>query len=91
MAMASGKLPRLTDAELIQITAIAGEDAPLFDPDTRELDGWRRDHNRRWVPPDIHAIHAAPGRTKAGSLQPRPAPGSASGACRFQRAPPWCR
>ena len=59
-ALARGELPALTDAELEQIIAIAGEDAPLFDPDTLELDGWRRDHNRSWIPPDINAIDASP-------------------------------
>jgi hypothetical protein len=44
-AMASGKLPGLTDDELRAITETAGEDAPLFEPDTLELDGWRQDHN----------------------------------------------
>ena len=56
MALACKKLPALTDDELEEIIAIAGEDAPLFDPDSLELDGWRRDHNRHWIPPDIHAI-----------------------------------
>ena len=78
-AMASGKLPGLTDDELRAITETAGEDAPLFDPDTLELDGWRQDHNRSWVPPDIYAIDAAPDRGQGMQLQPRPAPGSASG------------
>ena len=78
-AMASGKLPGLTDAELRAITDTAGEDASLFDPDTLELDGWRQDHNRSWVPPDIYAIDAAPDRGQGMQLQPRPAPGSASG------------
>ena len=50
----------LTDDELKEIIAIAGEDAPLFDPDPLELDGWRRDHNRHWIPPDIHAIERRP-------------------------------
>ena len=77
-ALARGELPALTDAELEQIIAIAGEDAPLFDPDTLELDGWRRDHNRSWVPPDIHAIDAIPDRGQGEQL-PQPAPGSASG------------
>ena len=76
-ALARGELPALTDAELEQIIAIAGEDAPLFDPDTLELDGWRRDHNRSWVPPDIHAIDASPVRSPD-----EPAPGAASGAIR---------
>ena len=62
-ALAGGELPALTDAELEQIIAIAGEDAPLFDPDTLELDGWRRDHNRSWVPPGINAIDARPVRS----------------------------
>ena len=78
-AMARGELEGLTDAELEQIIAIAGEDAPLFDPDTLELDGWRRDHNRRWVPPDIHAIDANPVRAQGEQLRPPPAPGPASG------------
>ena len=78
-AMASGKLPGLTDDELRAITETAGEDAPLFEPDTLELDGWRQDHNRSWVPPDIYAIDAAPDRGQGMQLQPRPAPGSASG------------
>ena len=73
-ALARGELPALTDAELEQIIAIAGEDAPLFDPDTLELDGWRRDHNRSWVPPKIHAIDATPVRSPDD-----PAPGGASG------------
>ena len=77
-ALARGELPALTDAELEQIIAIAGEDAPLFDPDTLELDGWRRDHSRSWVPPDIHAIDAIPDRGQGEQL-PQPAPGSASG------------
>ena len=78
-AMAMGKLEGLTDAELKQIITIAGEDAPLFDPETLDLDGWRRDHNRSWVPPDIHAIDANPVRGQGEQLQPPPAPGSASG------------
>ena len=73
-ALAGGELPALTDAELEQIIAIAGEDAPLFAPDTLELDGWRRDHNRSWVPPDIHDIDAKPVRSPN-----EPAPGGASG------------
>ena len=79
MAMAHGELPGLTDAELRAITDTAGEDAPLFDPDTLTLDGWRQDHNRRWVPPDIHAIDDTPVRGEGRHLLPRPAPGSASG------------
>ena len=75
-ALARGELPALTDAELEQIIAIAGEDAPLFDPDTLELDGWRRDHNRSWVPPGINAIDASPVRSPAAT---EPAGGSASG------------
>ena len=71
-ALARGELPALTDAELEQIIAIAGEDAPLFDPDTLELDGWRRDHNRSWVPPDIHAIDASPVRGQESSYRSRP-------------------
>lgn len=78
-AMVRGELGGLTDAEREQIIAIAGEDAPLFDPDTLELDGWRRDHNRRWVPPDIHAIDDNPVRAQGEQLQPPPAPGPASG------------
>ena len=79
-AMASGKLPGLTDAELKAITDTAGEDAPLFDPDTLELDGWRQNHNRSWVPPDIHAIDTTPAAQGLGmQLRPRPATGSASG------------
>ena len=74
-ALARGELPALTDAELEQIIAIAGEDAPLFDPDTLELDGWRRDHNRSWVPPNINAIDASPVRGQGEQL-PQPAPGS---------------
>ena len=77
---ASGKLPGLTDDELRAITDIAGEDAPLFDPDTLELDGWRQDHNRSWVPPNIHAIDTTPAAQGLGmQLRPRPATGSASG------------
>ena len=79
-AMASGKLPGLTDDELRAITETAGEDAPLFEPDTLELDGWRQDHNRSWVPPDIHAIDTTPAARGLGmQLRPRPATGSASG------------
>ena len=79
-AMTSGKLPGLTDDELRAITDTAGEDAPLFDPDTLELDGWRQDHNRSWVPPDIHAIDTTPAAQGLGmQLRPRPATGSASG------------
>ena len=78
-AMARGELPGLTDAELRAITDTAGEDAPLFDPDRLELDGWRRDHNRRWVPPGIHAIDAEPVSGQGRQLRPRPAPGSAAG------------
>ena len=77
MAMASDELPGLTDDDLTEITDIAGEDAPLFDPDNLTLDGWRQDHNGRWVPPDIHAIDDNPVRGKDEHL--RPAPGSASG------------
>ena len=79
MAMAHGELPGLTDAELREITDTAGEDAPLFDPDTLTLDGWEQDHNRRWVPPDIHAIDDNPVRGKDEHLLPRPVAGSASG------------
>ena len=69
----------LTDDELKEIIAIAGEDAPLFDPDPLELDGWRRDHNRHWIPPDIHAIDDAPVRGQGEQLRTRPAHGSESG------------
>ena len=79
MAMARGELPGLTDAELRTVTDTAGEDAPLFDPDTLTLDGWWQDHNRRWVPPDIHAIDHNVIRGQGRHLRPRPAPGSASG------------
>ena len=79
MALACKKLPALTDDELEEIIAIAGEDAPLFDPDSLELDGWRRDHNRHWIPPDIHAIDVAAGRGQGEQLRTRPAHGSESG------------
>ena len=74
--LARGELPGLTDDELREITAVAGKDAPLFDPDTLTLDGWWQDHNRIWIPPDIHAIYAAPDRGQGGHLQPRPGPRS---------------
>ena len=78
-AMARRKLPGLTAAELRTVTAAAGENAPLFDPDTLELDGWQRDHNRCWVPPNIHAIDVTAVRGK--DLQrSRPVAASASGA-----------
>ena len=76
-AMASGRLPGLTDAEIMAVTAGAGKDAPIFNFDTLELDGWWVDHNGRWVPPDIHAIDDAPVRGQGRQL--RPALGSASG------------
>ena len=79
-AMARGKLEGLTDTDLEQIITIAGEDAPLFVRDTLKLDGWRRDHNRRWVPPDIHAIEDTPIRGQGEQLQPRSAHGSGSGS-----------
>ena len=78
-ALADGKLPALTDDELKKIIAIAGGDAPLFDPDSLEPDGWRRDHNRSWVPPNIHAIDDAPVRGQGERLRPQPAHGSGSG------------
>ena len=78
-AMARGELPGLTDDELKEITDSAGEDAPLFDSDQLELDGWRQDHNGSWVPPDIHAIDAAPVKGQGRQLRPRPDPGSGSG------------
>ena len=78
-AMASGELPGLTGDELRAISDTAGEDAPLFDLDTLKPDGWRQDHNHRWVPPDIHAIDAAPVRGQGRQLRPRPAPGSTAG------------
>ena len=81
-AMASGKLEGLTDAELDEVAAMAGEDAPLFVRDTLTLDGWRQDHNRRWVPPDIHAIDVNAVRGQGMHLRPRPAPGSGSGTPR---------
>ena len=82
-AMARGELPGLTDDELKEITGSAGEDAPIFDHDTLTLEGWRRDHNRSWVPPDLHAIDDAPVRGKGSRhLQPRPATGSGPGTLR---------
>ena len=78
-AMARGELPALTDDELKEIIASAGEDAPLFDPDSLELDGWRRDHNRHWIPPDIHDIDDVPVRGQGRQLRPQPAHGSGSG------------
>ena len=81
-AMARGELPGLTDDELKEITDSAGEDAPLFDSDSLEPDGWRRDHNRSWVPPNLHAIDHASVKGQGRQLQPRPAAGSGSGTPR---------
>ena len=75
-AMAHNKLPGLTATERAEVVVVAGADAPLFDPDTLELDGWRR-VQLRWVPPDSHAIDENPIRGK-GLL--RPASGSTSRA-----------
>ena len=85
-AMARGELPGLTDDELKEITDSAGEDAPLFDHDTLTLEGWRRDHNRSWVPPNLRAIDAAPVKGKDRHLQPRPGAGSGSGTPRSTTA-----
>ena len=81
-AMAHRKLEGLTDAELDEVVAMAEEDAPFFVRDTLTLDGWRRDHNRRWVPPDIHAIDDNPVRGEGEHPLPRPAPGAGSGTPR---------
>ena len=75
-AMARGELPGLTDDELKE------KDAPLFDHDPLTLEGWRRDHNRSWVPPDLHAIDHISIKGKDRPLQPRPASGSGSGTPR---------